>query len=114
MSTEVATQTRRIRLDPKRRGFFLDGELREGFSDVEDLSAADRLLLARWAERFSPEELSDTQRELLDANDDPPISLAQREFAINQQELQSGYLKALFEIHRFGCRQACIHSVSGS
>lgn len=98
MSNGVATKSRRIRLDQKRRGFFLDGKLQEGFSDVESLSGADRLLIARWADHFTPGEVSDTQRSLLDASDDqPPVSLAQYEFAINQQELESGYLQALFE-----------------
>jgi hypothetical protein len=89
---------RRVRLDHRRRGFLLDGELQEGFADEPGLPDDDRLLIARWAEHFAPERLSDAQRHLLDQpGAERPVSLAQRELQENQRELQSPYLGALFD-----------------
>ena len=86
-----------VRLDPRRRGYRLDGALQRGFSDNPELSDRQRLLIARWAERFSPRSLTEPQRELLAAAPPPAASLAQREFAENQRELRLPYLAVLFE-----------------
>lgn len=89
---------RRVRLDHRRRGYLLDGELQEGFSDRRDLHEGARLLIARWGKRFAPEHLSDYQSRLLAESDSKPLaSLAQRELQENQRELQSPYLAALYE-----------------
>lgn len=93
----VRGRHRRIRLDPKRRGYLLDGALQKGFVDRPDLSERQRLLVARWADRFTPRSLSTAQRELLAAAPEPDISAKQREFAENQRELRSPYLAIVFD-----------------
>jgi hypothetical protein len=87
----------RPRLDPRRRGFYLGPVLHEGFADLPKLSDDSRLLIARWAERFTPESLTEPQRDLLAVAPEPTVSLAQREFARNQRELRSPYLSVLFD-----------------
>jgi MerR-like DNA binding protein len=96
--SQAKRQRRRIRLDPERRGYFLEGKLVKDFKDRPKLSNEERTLLARWAERFAPEQLSDAQRVLLATGSDrPTVSDEQRELLENQQELRSPYLQALFD-----------------
>jgi predicted transcriptional regulator len=87
---------RRIRLDPDRRGYFLDGELVRGFEDPSDLSTEERTFVARWAERFGA-DLSDEQQKLLRQAPSPQVSNRQRALRQNQEELQSAYVKTLFD-----------------
>lgn len=87
----------RLKLDPQRRGYFLNGKLREGFLDDLDLGVKQRELIARWAQHFTPSDLSDTQVELLGAVGPPRVSAEQEEFIENQRELRTPYLAALFE-----------------
>lgn len=93
----METAQRRVRLDHRRRGYLLDGRLQEGFADPESLSEADRLLVARWARRFTPDTLSEAQRTLLEAPEaERVVSVAQRELRDNEVELRSPYLAALY------------------
>lgn len=91
-------EKRRVKLDHRRRGYVLDGEPRAGFADPEGLSDADRLLVARWARRFTPDQLSEAQRALLAGPEaERVVSVAQRELRDNQLELRSPYLAALYQ-----------------
>lgn len=87
----------RIGLDPQRRGYYLDGELRPGFADNPELSPRERLAIARWAEGFTPETLSPEQRQLLAEAPPPSVSLRQREAAQNNRDLRSRYMTALYD-----------------
>lgn len=91
------TPRRRVRLDHRRRGFLLDGKLQKGFADCEDLVDADRLLVARWAQRFTPERVSEAQHALLEGAGERSASPAQRELLENQRELRLSYIEALYE-----------------
>lgn len=97
-ATDRKTQ-RRVRLDHRRRGYLLDGELQAGFVDRPELPDRERIAIARWARSFSPDRLSDVQRELLDS---PAarrtVSQAQRELQANQRELQLPYVAALSDL----------------
>ncbi len=97
-ATDRKTQ-RRTRLDHRRRGYLLDGELQAGFVDRPELPDRERIAIARWARSFSPDRLSDVQRELLDS---PAarrtVSQAQRELQANQRELQLPYVAALSDL----------------
>jgi excisionase family DNA binding protein len=88
---------RRVRLDHRRRGYLFDGKLQEGFADREELTDAERLLVARWGSRFAPDRLSAAQRALLDGAPERLPSLAQRELRDNQLELRSPYMAGLYE-----------------
>lgn len=85
----------RIGLDPQRRGYYLDGELRPGFADNPELSPRERLAIARWAEGFTPDSLSPEQRQLLAAAPPPSVSLRQVESSQNNRDLRSRYMMAL-------------------
>jgi excisionase family DNA binding protein len=71
--------------------------LHRGFDDQPDLSTRQRTLIARWADRFAPDSLTDVQRDLLESAAPPGVSTEQREFAENQRELRSAYLANLFD-----------------
>ena len=89
---------RRVRLDPQRRGFFVDGELRHGFADDPELPIQERRLIARWAARMAPEDCSDVQRALVrEAEQVEGVSIEQRELLENQRELRSVYLSTVFD-----------------
>ena len=47
------------------RGYVLEEYAVDGFQDRADLSEEARIRIARWAKRFLPSEVSDSQRELL-------------------------------------------------
>lgn len=87
----------RIGLDPQRRGYFLDGELRPGFADNPELSPRERLAIARWAEGFTPDALSPEQRQLLAEAPPPSVSLRHVEASQNNQDLQSRYMMELYD-----------------
>jgi hypothetical protein len=95
--SQNAGRSVRLRLDPKRRGYFLNGKLREGFEDDPDLGARQRGMIARWAQHFTSSALSEAQIELLEGAGSPQVSLEQKEFLANQRELRTPYLSALFE-----------------
>ena len=87
----------RIGLDPQRRGYFLDGELRPGFADNPELSPRERLAVARWAEGFTPGALSPEQRQLLAEAPPPSVSLRHIEASQNNRDLQSRYMMVLYD-----------------
>jgi hypothetical protein len=96
---KVPSAASSIRLDHRRRGYLVDGELRRGFADDESLSGRARIQIARWAGRFTPEELSGTQRRLLaEPAADRTVRPAQRELRLNQEELRTPELANLYEI----------------
>lgn len=87
----------RIGLDPQRRGYYLDGELRPGFVDNPELSPRERLAIARWAAGFTPEALSPEQQQLLAEAPPPSVSLRHIEASQNLQDLQSRYMMAMYD-----------------
>jgi excisionase family DNA binding protein len=87
----------KIRLDPRRRGYFLNEELRPGFADDPALPLEQRRLIARWARHFTPDEVSKDQEELIASAGPPSVSERQRHLLHNQEELQTPYLAALFD-----------------
>lgn len=54
-----------LRLRPDARGYVLGDVSHDGFSDREELPLDERARLARWAKRYTPTEISETQRSLL-------------------------------------------------
>src|SRR5262249_1905342 len=56
-----------------------------------------RTMIARWAQRFTPSDLSEAQAQLLGAAGPPQVSVEQAEFIENQRELRTPYLATLFE-----------------
>jgi hypothetical protein len=98
MNAAQREKRRRVRLDQKRRGYVLDGELRTGFADDPDLPEQDRIAVARWAARFAPDEVSEVQEELLASpTAERSVSLRQHQLQKNQRELQLPYVAALGE-----------------
>lgn len=55
----------RPRLDRERGGYYLGPRFRKGFADDPELPEGARRRIAGWARALTPNELSDTQRELL-------------------------------------------------
>lgn len=96
-ATAGSSHSRRVRLDHRRRGYLLDGKLQKGFPDREDLGDADRLLIARWAQRFAPGRVTDAQHDLLEGQGERLPSVAQHELQENQRELRLPYIAALYE-----------------
>jgi hypothetical protein len=89
----------RVKLDPERRGYLLEGTLRKGFQDDPSMEVADRLRVARWARQLDPDRMSQEQRELLVSPEGlPKVSRSQRELARNQEELASRYLGELYRL----------------
>ncbi len=54
------------RLRADRQGYVIDDEYVQGFADRSDLKQADRQLIARWCQSFTPDMLTAEQRELLE------------------------------------------------
>jgi DNA-binding transcriptional MerR regulator len=59
-------------------GYRLDGEQRHGFPDDLDLSRGQRLRIAGWARALTPDELTQTQKALLEAEPPPPSPTQER------------------------------------
>ncbi|MDX6594617.1 MAG: hypothetical protein QOJ13_3813 [Gaiellales bacterium] len=77
--TEDALEQQEPTLRADRRGYILAGDSVDGFADRRDLSSEARRKLARWARRFSADDLSDAQVRLLE--------VADRELASGEREL---------------------------
>jgi excisionase family DNA binding protein len=68
-----------------------------GFPDNPELSARERLAIARWAEGFTPDSLSPEQRQLLAEAPPPSVSRRQRESSQNNRDLRSRSTVALYD-----------------
>src|SRR4051794_36522762 len=71
---EPATLQQEPVLRADRRGYVLEGQSIDGFADRAGLSAAGRRKLAQWAGRFTPKELSQAQKKLLEDADGEAMS----------------------------------------
>jgi DNA-binding transcriptional MerR regulator len=71
-----------------RKGYLLNGERIDGFSDRLELDVASRRLIATWARAFTPSALDAKQRRLLSAPPRSPLPLAEalRQAAIENAE----------------------------
>jgi MerR HTH family regulatory protein len=69
-------------------GYLLDGEPFDRFPDQPELPARQRQTIARWAERFDPNSLTDEQRELLASRPPRRASQRQRELLANRDDLR--------------------------
>jgi DNA-binding transcriptional MerR regulator len=83
-----------------RRGYVLDGS-HDGFADRPELSDAVRRRLARWANRFTPESVSDAQRAVLQPAD-PVASSASNELLAAalrdaEQEVPAAVARGFYE-----------------
>lgn len=96
LEKEVRATSLKPRLDPRRRGYFLGENLVSGFPDSPDLSIEARRLIARWAQHFTPDAVTEPQLALLESVGPPAVSDQQRELFENQRELRTQYLATLF------------------
>lgn len=88
---------RRIRFDRRDyKGYWLDGKFYPGYPDNPELSNRERLLIARWAEDWNPENLSPEQKQLI-ADNPPSVSLFQKEWNANRTEMETSYMRALWD-----------------
>jgi DNA-binding transcriptional MerR regulator len=71
-----------------RLGYLIDGEYTQGFADRPDLRPADRQLIARWCQRFTPDLLTAAQREVLERPKAgvPTVLLQLRDAAVENAE----------------------------
>jgi len=77
----------RLVLAPTCDGYMLDGEFVGGFADRDDLPAGQRYSIAAWARRFTPENVSDEQGQLLHAGQAPEDRGGRRGMLVDMQTL---------------------------
>lgn len=65
MAQIIDTTTASPRLHGSGEGYLIGNEWFEGFADRPELPEQDRVLIAQWAARFTPDQLSDEQGQLL-------------------------------------------------
>ena len=79
------------------RGYVLGGKWFDGFADREDLEFAARRQLARLAERYAPEDLSDEQRALLSVRLEAGASDLLRALARDEADLDAAFAEGLYD-----------------
>ena len=79
------------------RGYVLGGKWFDGFADREDLEFAARRQLARLAERYAPEDLSDQQRALLSVRLEAGASDLLRALARDEADLDAAFAEGLHD-----------------
>lgn len=82
--------------DRKYEGYFLDGRFQPGFADNPELSERERLTIAQWAKKLTPDALSPKQEQLL-AENPPSVSRVQTESNANYAELEDPEIAALWD-----------------
>ncbi len=82
-----------------RAGYVLESRSIDGFEDRPDLGPRARLILARMAQRYTPETLSDAQRDLLEKPEQETSQPSERlvDLTRNLEDLDAAYEAGLFD-----------------
>lgn len=82
---------------PDRRGYMLDAEWVDGFSDRPELPVKARRQIALLAERYAPDEISDEQRALLASRSEERASDLLRALAEDEADLDEAFAEGLYD-----------------
>ncbi len=86
----------RVRFDRRNySGYWLDDEFHLGFPDNPELTLRERLVIAHWAQDFTPEAMSPAQKQLI-ADNPPSVSLFQKEWNVNRAEMETPHMRELW------------------
>lgn len=90
-AAEAAT---RLKPSTDPPGYWLAGDFREGFLDDPELTRGQRLRIAGWARKLTPDQFSEEQRRLLEGFESPPAPARERAEALADFR-QGPYWRAL-------------------